>query len=79
MARPKLEDEHKKIKKSVTLSNVTIECLTALGNNNLSSGIEKAFLGYQAFRAAQGLPALKPTAHEAPNKTTKKKTTKKAR
>lgn len=53
MARPKLK--HRKVSKSVTLNDQTMKMLNALGEGNLSAGIEAAFQGYMMFRAVQGL------------------------
>jgi hypothetical protein len=53
MGRPKLPA--RKTAKSVTLNSLTLKTLTALGNGNLSAGIEIAFQGYMAFRAIQGM------------------------
>jgi len=76
MSRPKLL--HRKPTRSVTLKESTIQLLNALGEGNLSAGIELAFQGYLAFRSMQGLPQLKPMEHIAPNeKISKKKKAKK--
>ncbi len=74
MSRPKLDN--RKPSKSVTLNEQTIGLLTALGQGNLSAGIEIAFQGYLAFRAMQGQGPIKPQEHSAPN-VVKKKTKKK--
>ncbi|MBA3754840.1 MAG: hypothetical protein H0X02_00795 [Nitrosomonas sp.] len=71
MSRPKLNI--KKPSKSVTLNEQTINLLTALGQGNLSAGIEMAFQGYLAFRAMQGQGPIKPMEHVAPNTIKKKK------
>lgn len=65
MPRPKLNK--KKPSKSVTLNEQTIKLLTALGQGNLSAGIESAFQGYLAFRGIQGLGPIAPMEHSAPN------------
>ena len=62
MGRPKLAK--RKPSRCVTLNNETIELLNALGEGNVSAGIEIAFQGYAAFRSMSGLPALKPLKHE---------------
>lgn len=75
MPRPKLNK--KKPSKSVTLNEQTIRLLTALGEGNLSQGIETAFQGYLAFRAMQGMGSINPVDHVAPNEVIRKKTKKK--
>jgi len=79
MSRPKLDK--RKPTKSVTLNDVTIASLNALGQGNLSAGIEICFQGYLAFRAMQGMGQIQGVAHQAPNvpaKPIKKATKKKA-
>lgn len=71
MPRPKLL--HRKPTRSVTLKESTIQMLNALGEGNLSAGIEMAFQGYLAFRAMQGLAPIEPLEHIAPNEVIKKK------
>jgi hypothetical protein len=61
MSRPKLLN--KKPSKSVTLNSRTIQALTALGDGNLSAGIEIAFQGYTAFRALQGMGPMDTQEH----------------
>jgi hypothetical protein len=83
MSRPKLL--HRKPTRSVTLKESTIRMLNALGEGNLSAGIEIAFQGYLGFRALQGMGPIEPLEHVAPNekimnknkKAAKKKTVKK--
>lgn len=71
MARPKLAK--RKPTRSVTLKQETIELLNALGEGNLSAGIEISFQGYVAFRSMSGLPPLKPLEHEPVTGPKKKK------
>lgn len=78
MSRPKLDK--RKPTKSVTLNDLTIASLNALGQGNLSAGIEICFQGYLAFRAMQGMGQIQGVTHTPPNvpaAKTKKKTTKK--
>lgn len=71
MPRPKLLN--RKPTRSVTLKETTIQALNAVGEGNLSAGIEVVFQGYLAFRAMQGLPPIVPLEHTAPNEIIKKK------
>ncbi len=56
MARPK--QDIKKISKSVTLSQETLDVLTLLGKGNISAGVEEAVKGCIAFRALTNQPPL---------------------
>jgi hypothetical protein len=75
MSRPKLLN--KKPSKSVTLNEQTIKLLTALGQGNLSLGIEIAFQGYMGFRALQGMGNIPGMDHTPPNAIIMKKKKKK--
>jgi len=58
MGRPKLAK--RKPSRCVTLNNETIELLNALGEGNVSAGIEIAFQGYAALKPLKHEPTTGP-------------------